>query len=625
MVFIVFICSMPLIYVSSNISGFRMKAEYAHIMDDRNALELRSKGLRAQAEQLNLDVHDLELSILKVEEMKQFIQESFMMEKIRVDRPDYYVILEEKIESKRQLFEIETILEEMKVSVENTAEKEVQTKKLVALTKGLEYQEANYVPPVLKDVLYNEIYYAQLQCIEYGENIGYSIVPQDNIISQDRVKEIVAYVVQIVVQLLNDGFNAESIARAWQLSDGRIVTVRFIYVLCYKLWKDVAVDREEKNACDAWVEIFVEPLECAKKAIIARYSSRMSKIAREQGRIWGSHNPSVMQLARVVLAEEYKAAYTSNPGEKAIGFLADTTGAVDPELRAMCECWIQMYPEEYKAARVLRDVELVEKFEEKHGKDTACLLSYQLMNGFEEAKPFASDMEAAERWRDSHMEAYLAKEREELEKYAALFASGRAKDIHIDAALVLENDEISKFITDRETLAEIQQTTELVLHAKCWGQCNQGLLKAGFVHIRNENSAAFHRKWAELAGVSEDFQKGSYLYTDPAIRDDPAQDRFHGFRIRLKGKYDWALGYLLMTQQRCLKELEDLELVDPLYKVKFNVRPSEAVRHQRDTDRVFMQQKAVVEKALVESISKQSMWNSYFGVDKVEGEDVEKK
>jgi hypothetical protein len=45
---------------------------------------------------LNSEILDLEFAIVKADEMKRFIEESLMMDKVRVDRPDYYMILEKK-------------------------------------------------------------------------------------------------------------------------------------------------------------------------------------------------------------------------------------------------------------------------------------------------------------------------------------------------------------------------------------------------------------------------------------------------------------------------------------------------------------------------------------------------
>lgn len=128
--------------------------------------------------------------------------------------------------------------------------------------------------------------------------------------------------------------------------------------------------------------------------------------------------------------------------------------------------------------------------------------------------------------------------------------------------------------------------------------------------------------YVTISDLSEQFQKGSYLLTPPEMRDDPAKDRFHGFRQRLKMKFDWLCGYLTMTQQQCLEGLEDLDLVDPLTKAQHNVRPSEAQKVYRETERGFLAQKNVVEQTLKDTILKLGMWNSYFGVKEEEEDDT---
>ena len=607
-----------------NFRGARFKAEYNQKVNLRNGFQKNSEDVKVQMAKLSKDIDEIEHAILKAEEMKKFIGESLMMEKVRMDRPDYYVILEQKIEQKRQLFEVETVIEELLVGVEDKVADERSKKMSTARVKGVEYVEVQYVPPILKDVLYDEIFYAQQACIEYGENIGYSIVQQENIITEDRVKQIVEYVVQVMVQHLNVGMNAEASARAWSMSNGKVIRARFLYILCYKLWKDVAVDREEENACKAWEEIFVEPLECAKKAIIARVSSRMSKVAREQGRIWASKHPVEIEMARVALAEEYKAAYSAKPGAKAIEFLADTTGAVAPDLKAMCLCWTQMYPEDYKIARVEYDSQLVADFEERHGRDKAGLISYQLLNGFEEAEPFAKDAEAAAKWKEANMLDFIRIEDGEIDKYSAAFEQLRPMETAMEAARALENQLMMNYITDGEAVAEATQQVvkedgkslkEICLLAKSWGQRHMGLLRAAVLKSRIENHGLLNRRWNELDDLSEHFTKGSYLYTPPEIRDDPAQDRFYGFRQRLKSKYNWLYGYLVQLQAQSMEELESLDINDPLFKVMHNIRPSELAKVRRETDRDFLRLKAESQKSLAEAISKLSVWNSYFGIE----------
>ena len=293
-----------------------MNAEYNQKVSERKVLDENTNALKKKLAKLTVEVHDLEIAMIKAEDMKKFIEESFLMEKVRVDRPDYYMILEGKIEAKRQRFEIETVLEGIVSGVEDRYEEEKMKAISLCRSKQIEYVENLYVAPNLKEVITNEIYYAQESCIYYGENLGYSIVPQENVITQDRLQEVIGYIVQVIVQMLNEGLNADAVSRAWIMRDGRIIKVRFLYVLCYKYWKDVAIDREEMKACAAWEEIFVDPLECAKKAIVARVSSRMSKVAREQGKIWAKKHPKEIELARIALAEEYKSTYSSQPGSK---------------------------------------------------------------------------------------------------------------------------------------------------------------------------------------------------------------------------------------------------------------------------------------------------------------------
>ena len=70
------------------------------------------------------------------------------------------------------------------------------------------------------------------------------------------MKEIIEHIVLKICSLLNIGYNADANDRAWLMMDGRIIKKRFIYVICYKLWKNIAVEREELKDCAVWEETF---------------------------------------------------------------------------------------------------------------------------------------------------------------------------------------------------------------------------------------------------------------------------------------------------------------------------------------------------------------------------------
>ena len=74
-------------------------------------------------------------------------------------------------------------------------------------------------------------------------------------------------------------------------------------------------------------------------------------------------------------------------------------------------------------------------------------------------------------------------------------------------------------------------------------------------------------------------------------------------------------GYLQKMHDECIKKLENMDHDDPLYKIKHNIRPSEANMYARDTERNFITAKKNVENKLSEAISKLGMWNTYFGQD----------
>ena len=70
----------------------------------------------------------------------------------------------------------------------------------------------------------------------------------------------------------------------WAMLNGKVVSVRSFYVLCWKLWNELAIERVEVDACIAWEEIFGDVEACATAAIEAKVNERMSKVARKQVR-----------------------------------------------------------------------------------------------------------------------------------------------------------------------------------------------------------------------------------------------------------------------------------------------------------------------------------------------------
>jgi len=96
------------------------------------------------------------------------------------------------------------------------------------------------------------------------------------------------------------------------------------------------------------------------------------------------------------------------------------------------------------------------------------MIAYQILNQFEEAANVMSDLEAAHKWRDFHVEEYLCFERAEVDRLSAAFEEKYPEETHVEAAIVLDRDALSKLVTDMEPIAEhkLKQTPDVILEVR---------------------------------------------------------------------------------------------------------------------------------------------------------------
>ena len=353
----------------------------------------------------------------------------------------------------------------------------------------------------------------------------------------------------------------------------------------------------------------------------------MSKVARVQGKIWANRNPEQVEKAIAVLADEYRGKYSGNPGSKALELIHDNTGAVPPDLKASVFAYTKMYPDEYKEARIREDEMMSTKFVEKHGQEQAKHIAYLILNDLDDIdeKTKASDYNAALQWKNFNQDDYYTHEREEIEKQVALFEEfyqlkeKKENALYYEAALIIESAALSKYVNNHEDLANLSESygndNSVILQAKCWGSRNQGMLRKGTEEVAKEFHNLAVRHWHEITDQTDHFRKGSYLYRSEEEIADPSKDKFASFRVMLKMKFDRLHGYLQKTHDDCIQKLENLDHDDPLYKIKHNIRPSEAKKHHRDTEKSFLVIKREVEDKLSDAITKLGMWNTYFGQD----------
>jgi hypothetical protein len=473
-----------------------------------------------------------------------------------------------------------------------------------------------YTAPDIKLFIYQQVWQAQEDVILQGYSLGYELEPAEYVIPFEYTQSLMANIAQLVINALNEGFNDSAFSRKWLMMNGKTVHARFIYVIAWKMWKDLAVEREEIKAAAVWEEIFGDAIECAKKAIIARVSKRMSSVARAQGKIWAKRHPAECEIAQSILASEFAELYPTQTGEKALEISEDNSPSIAPELKSQCLCWMRQNPEEVNIARETMNLSLATQFSEEF-KDNSSSMAYSIINGLCDEK-YLAWVDQAHQWRAYNSEAYLATEKEEIDKLAAQFAKEYPSKTNMEAAKLLDNYEICKYITEESVLKEFGVSEMDRLNATCWGTRNQGLLRAAREVLYVEKASVANRQWNEFADQSGNFTKGSYLYLSEEAKSNSSLDRFFGFRARLKSKFAWLSGYLLKRKAEVMKQLSDLDLIDPLYHVEHNIRPSEAERHRRETDRKFVTVKKAAELTLADILSKLSTWNTYFGIVEVE-------
>lgn len=101
------------------------------------------------------------------------------------------------------------------------------------------------------------------------------------------------------------------------------------------------------------------------------------------------------------------------------------------------------------------------------------------------------------------------------------------------------------------------------------------------------------------------------IYFSDSSESSPG--KFAGFRQRLLRKYGWVYGYLIQRQQQIQKELQTLELEDPLHKVVHRVRPSQMQKVMQAREESFLKKRSQMDSALADTLNYFSQWHSYFG------------
>jgi hypothetical protein len=177
----------------------------------------------------------------------------------------------------------------------------------------------------------------------------------------------------------------------------------------------------------------------------------------------------------------------------------------------------------------------------------------------------------------------------------------------------VNNSNLFQYIRDTETANDYAVTPATLVKAKCWAVKNQGLMKKGLQQLAAESESLSNRQWFELVDVTQDFQKGSYLYVTEEDKKNIISEKFFGFRQRLEKRYSWLFAYYMKRFNETTTELEELLLEDPSMKVYHRIRPSQESAIQKAHETAYFKRKQKAEENYATLTHKLSQWNTYFG------------
>lgn len=591
------------------VEGFRFKALNVKKRDEINELQKKLDITRDHLKTAEFEMDDLQTAVIKASDLLQFIVGRYTFGETNA-RSDYYKLLEQKLEAKKDFFTIEVCLQGIIEKVIEKNEIEKKTAMLQAFATGKQYEEPFTIQYFIMDWIREEVCSQQNNIRESGRTLGYFFEPLPTDVSKEYTTQIISLVVDIVASKMNDKYNDLASAKSWISMKGKKFTTRFLFIWCWKVWEQEALTERDRDAMEAWEKIFGDLFNCAVMAIEAKVNHRMSSIARAQGKVWASHHPDEIKQAEVYLSGEFQNMYPSAE-EAAYGSLdieASESEEITPALRAMSLCWMNQNSDAVRKARDAQHLQLAEQFEDTFSTETG-QTCFRILNGMgneEEIEWFYH----AQYWKDFNLDAYDAAAEIIVQEMCKDFVDLHPLSTFYEAAKMIENDEIAKFIPDEEVKAQFAANPKNLIMAYAWGTKNQGMLRKGRDALAIEQKNTYRQYWADLITQTGNFEKGTALL--PTL-DEHGHDRFFGFRNRLINKFSFIYGYLCRQREVILKDLNDLSLNDPIYKVLHRVRPSEREKVEFDQERIHLSKISKLQKELTEIMEKLSIWNTYFG------------
>ena len=586
----------------------RIKLNHTRKTDEIDRLANQLEDSRNEYSDQLQELEKMQREFNELSGVLQFIDESESLGRKHEDDMDYYELMERRLEEKQDRLDVEACLESVLIRLQ--AKKDLQLQTDAALL-GVPHLDEVYDRLDLIQYIEQAVGDTQVDCSKNGLALGFSLNTEANTISKETTADLVQKVVTSTIKNINTHLREDETTRTWVMLKGRRIQCRFVYVMVWENWKAQGIRRAEDEAVQGWENIFGDPDECARMAVQSRVNWRMSDIAREQAKVWMKRHPREVELAEFTIAREFEDDYSEDTANVAIQSAEDESGAVPPAMKCASLCWMALNPAAVAEARHIINNDKALEFAEFFGQESA-LKAFKIINGLSEQEELGW-ADYALQWKAFHEEEYNAEEEKQITIMSNVFVTLHPKDTHIAAAKIIEEEVLSRLVKDDELARGLWSGIDAYSMAKSWGIRNQGLLKTATRIVREEHDSSAAAQWKDLSHQTEQFTRGSYLLLPESAREDPSQDRFVGFRNRLRRKFAWLRGYLQKHQADMASALNDLMLSDPSLKLQHNVRPSEAEELRISEEKAFKKAKRQAEEAYAETMEKISTWNSYFG------------
>jgi hypothetical protein len=620
------------------ISAFRVKALYAKKKEDIEELTKKIETTRQTLAKAQYDLEDIQHAVLKANDLLQFITGRFSYGSIDV-KQDYYKVLEQKLEEKKDFFAIEVCIQSICERVIEKFEKEQNKLRLQAYSMGQVYKDPAIPQAFVMEWIREEVISQQASILEKGRTLGYSLINEklSTDIPLDYATQVVSLVVDIVTGKLNDYYNDLASSKLWTSMKGRTFNSRFLYIFTWRIWDEEGIRLRDRIAVDNWERIFVDMETCTIMAIEARVNNRMSSLARAEGLVWGDYHSQEIKEMEVVLSKQFEELYMNDLRmiqEAAVDIEVDTTQDnpamqnpdYTPRLRAQCQCWIKLHPSETQQQKDAISLGLSEEFEAVFPKETG-LTCFRILNNIgNEDEVMYYDQAAA--WKEFHLNEYENSLKIILTEMCKDFIDGYPLNTYLESVKVIEKYYLSQYLyaneyhepyasnaglnIPQEFLDEYNINPKILLNAFAYRMLNQGMYSKGQILYKAETDTEFGKLWTELQNQTDSWTKGSALISGGGMNEDT--DRFMGFRLRLYAKYVWLILFLLRSRDLIIDSLTKSAINDPIYKIKHRVRPSQYNKVSDEIESNFLNEKLSLEKQLQDVMSKITCWNTYFGV-----------